>query len=92
MRPKVLLLVSLAGMPFGTLVGALIVRAGPPCTETAICRVDVRRGGGCLPGPCDAQHDLPVALWLGVVAGLVLGFLVAFAYEMLRTRRARATD
>ena len=79
MPSKVLLLVPLAGMLAGTMVGALLVATGPPCHETAVCRVDVRREGGCQPGPCDGQAALPATFWVCLVMGLVLGLLLAVA-------------
>lgn len=90
MRPRVLVFTWLLGALLGSLVSALVVRAQAPCVETAICRVDVRRGGGCLPGPCHGHSGLPVELWVGMTAGLVLGLVVAVAYEVRRSRRASA--
>jgi len=81
MRPRVLVLVPLLGALLGSLLSALVIRPQPPCAETAICVVDVRRGGGCLPGPCDVPRGLPVELWVGIASGLLLGLLVAVVFE-----------
>lgn len=89
MRARVLVLVPLVGALIGGLIGSLVIWSKPPCVETAICRVDLRRGTGCLPGPCDSHPVLPVELWLGITVGLVLGLVVALALVLSRPR-ARA--
>ncbi len=89
MRPRVLILVPLLGALLGSLLSALVIRSQPPCAETAICVVDVRRGIGCLPGPCDVPRGLPVELWVGIASGLLLGLLLAVVFELRRHRRVR---
>ncbi len=89
MRPRVLVLVPLLGALLGSLVSALLIRSQPPCVETTSCRIDVRRGGGCLPGPCDVPRGLPVELWVGIASGLLLGLLVAVVFERRRHRVVR---
>ncbi len=89
MRPRVLVLVPLLGALLGSLLSALVIPSQPPCAETAICVVDVRRDGGCLPGPCDAPRGLPVELWVGNASGLLLGLLVAVVFELRRHRVVR---
>lgn len=88
MRPRVLVLTSLLVALLGTLVSTLVVWAQPQCVEAAICRVDVSRGEGCLPGPCDGHNGLPVELWVGMTSGLLLGLVAAVIFEVRRSRRA----
>jgi len=89
MRPRVLVLVPLLGALLGSLLSALVIRSQPPCAETAICRINLRRGGGCLPGPCDVPRGLPVELWVGIASGLLLGLLVAVVFELRQHRAVR---
>ncbi len=76
----------LLGALLGSLLSAIVIRPQPPCAEPAICRINLRWGSGCLPGPCDVPHGLPVELWVGIASGLLLGLLVAVVFERRRHR------
>ncbi len=86
MRPRVLVLMPLLGALLGSLASALAIRPQPPRAEPAICRINLRWGSGCLPGPCDVPHGLPVELWVGIASGLLLGLLVAAVFGLRRDR------
>lgn len=94
MRLRVLVWVPLIGALLATLVSALVIRSRPQCVQNAIaiCKLDARRGGGCIPRPCDVPHGVPVELLVGSIFGLVLGLLLAVAFEAGRNWAVRRTD
>ncbi len=92
MRLRVLLLVPLIGALLGTLVGAALVQAKPPCVESTLCRVKVGSHSGCLPGPCDVPQGVPSEVWAALVVGLLVGLTLAVAYELRRGHARRQAD
>jgi hypothetical protein len=77
MRLRTLALVPLFGGALGALVCALWVLTRPPCFESEVCRVDLRHGGGCLPGLCDQPSGVPLELAVAISVGLTLGLCFA---------------
>jgi ABC-type uncharacterized transport system permease subunit len=54
------------------------------------CRIE-RRASGRLRGPCWAAYASSAALWVGRIAGCIIGFAVAIIFAEVVFRSARDT-
>ena len=91
MRPHVLVAFSVLAGALGAVAGTVLALTKPTCFVTEICRVDLRRGGGCLPITCDRGPAL-LELWVSIGIAAVIGLLIAVALEAGRLHRSTLID